>query len=323
MRYAPDGITGIFRSIKNQLTKSKSEKELSKDGRFSTLQRSCRSETTVTIGEAQEELSNVVLSIEDIWKDFGGVPVLRGVTLELDDRESRGVPVLLGANGAGKSVLFDIITGVTKATSGKICIPTGNGGQTRIDKMRTWERARLGVSAMTQRPSVFTDLTVGENLLAAATAQCSFSRRFKPLANFRDERERADRFVEWLGLHDYGQRRAGELSYGLRRILQFGMCVIWQPNVLLLDEPTSGLNAGAAEWMGRLMLDVSSNTKDAPTSRRISMFVIEHDIGWIRDFASTIHVLNDGRLIKGIEGQSVEESLADRRVQSSFIGQVE
>ncbi|GAA4248876.1 urea ABC transporter ATP-binding protein UrtD [Dactylosporangium darangshiense] len=207
---------------------------------------------------------------------------------------------VIGPNGAGKTTLVDCITGRTKPASGRITFD----GQEILGR-REHRIVRMGIGRTFQTSVVFEELTVGENLDLAA----SFRR---PLVSLlRRRRAYPDDVVQVLettGLSDLVDRKAGVLSHGQRQWLEIGMLMVQQPRLLLLDEPVAGVSKSERERTGELLVEVA---------RTHTVVVIEHDMEFLRRFATVVTVLHEGRLL--CEG-SVAEVQADPRVQEVYLG---
>ncbi|MFI5838940.1 urea ABC transporter ATP-binding protein UrtD [Catenuloplanes sp. NPDC051500] len=207
---------------------------------------------------------------------------------------------LIGPNGAGKTTLIDVVTGRTRPTSGSIRF---NG--TELRGRREHAIVRLGVGRTFQTSVVFEELTVLENLDLAA----SFRRRLPSLLRARrgTSAEVAE-VLETIALTPLADRPAGVLSHGQRQWLEIGMLIIQRPSLLLLDEPVAGMSRGERERTGELLRAVAKDH---------TVVVIEHDMEFLRRFASQVTVLHEGRLL--CEG-TVAEVQADPHVQEVYLG---
>ncbi|MDP9796273.1 urea transport system ATP-binding protein [Catenuloplanes nepalensis] len=207
---------------------------------------------------------------------------------------------LIGPNGAGKTTLIDVITGRTRPASGSV----------RFDGVELTGRrehaiVRLGVGRTFQTSVVFEDLTVLENLDLAA----SFRRRIPALLRARrGVSDEVAAVLETIGLTPEAERPAGVLSHGQRQWLEIGMLIVQRPRLLLLDEPVAGMSRGERERTGELLQAVA---------RDHTVVVIEHDMDFLRRFASQVTVLHEGRLLR--EG-TVAQVRADPRVQEVYLG---
>jgi urea transport system ATP-binding protein len=228
---------------------------------------------------------------------FSGFKAITDLDFSLDAGELR---FLIGPNGAGKTTLIDVITGLTKPVSGSVRF----AGQELVGRA---EHAivRAGVGRTFQTSVVFEELTVVENLDLAA----NFRRRLPPLLRRRDGVcDEVAAALDTIGLGRLAHRPAGVLSHGQRQWLEIGMLVVQRPRLLLLDEPVAGMSRAERERTGELLHLVA---------RDHTVLVVEHDMDFLRRFASTVTVLHEGRTL--CEG-TVAEVQADQRVQEVYLG---
>jgi urea transport system ATP-binding protein len=238
-----------------------------------------------------------LLEIRDLSVVFDGFRAIDGVDLTVEEGELR---FLIGPNGAGKTTLIDVITGLTRPASGTV---TFDG--LSLAGRREHEIVRLGVGRTFQTSVVFEELTVLENLDLAA----SFRR---PLWSFVRSRkgvtEVAAKALSVTGLEDLAERKAGVLSHGQRQWLEIGMLIAQEPRLLLLDEPVAGMSRDERARTGELLTTIAENH---------TVIVVEHDMEFLRRYASQVTVLHEGKVL--IEG-SVDEVRADPRVQEVYLG---
>jgi urea transport system ATP-binding protein len=238
-----------------------------------------------------------LLEVRDLSVVFDGFRAIDGVDFTVDSGELR---FLIGPNGAGKTTLIDIITGLTKPTTGTVVFD----GKSLAGK-REHERVRLGIGRTFQTSVVFEELTVLENLDLAA----SFRRPLWSLLRRRKGVVAAvEQALETTGLADLAARKAGVLSHGQRQWLEIGMLIAQGPRLLLLDEPVAGMSSEERSRTGELLTSIAKDH---------TVIVIEHDMEFLRRYASQVTVLHEGKVL--IEG-SVEEVRADPRVQEVYLG---
>jgi urea transport system ATP-binding protein len=207
---------------------------------------------------------------------------------------------LIGPNGAGKTTLIDVVTGRTRPESGSVRFD----GHELVGR-REHRIVRLGIGRTFQTSVVFERLTVLENLDLAATF------RTRTVALLRRRRGVSDEVaaaLETTGLADRAHRPAGTLSHGQRQWLEIGMLLAQRPRLLLLDEPVAGMSRDERERTGELLRQVA---------RDHTVVVVEHDMEFLRRFASTVTVLHEGRLL--CEGD-VAAVQADPRVLQVYLG---
>jgi urea transport system ATP-binding protein len=228
---------------------------------------------------------------------FDGFRAIDGIDLTVEQGELR---FLIGPNGAGKTTLIDVITGLTRPTTGEVVFD----GRSLVG-LREHQIVRLGVGRTFQTSVVFEELTVLENLDLAA----SFRQPLWSLA--RRRRGVSDAVAEALEITELGplaDRPAGVLSHGQRQWLEIGMLLTQGPKLLLLDEPVAGMSKDERERTGELMTSVA---------RDHTVIVIEHDMEFLRRYASQVTVLHEGKVL--IEG-SVDQIRDDPRVQEVYLG---
>ena len=242
----------------------------------------------------------VILYLEDITVEFDGFRALNQLSLTIDKGELR---CIIGPNGAGKTTMMDVITGKTRPDSGMAFL-----GQT-IDLTKTSETeiAALGIGRKFQKPSVFENHSVSENLALAQRGH----RRVLECLGFKSSAAQKDQLLEILtliGLSAESQRRSGDLSHGQKQWLEIGMLLMQDPELILLDEPVAGMTDAETERTAELILDLQ---------KRHSLIVVEHDMDFIARIAKKVTVLHEGSVLA--EG-SLAEVQADSRVIDVYLG---
>jgi urea transport system ATP-binding protein len=255
-------------------------------------------ESRLTGAEALEETP--ILSTDSLEVSFDGFKALRGVNFNLFRGELR---FLIGPNGAGKTTLLDVLCGKVKPSKGRV-IFHGTVDFTRYSEHRI---ARLGVGRKFQAPSVFSNLSVLDNLLLSMKQ----SRGLFDLIRARTDapqRERMQEILQLIGLEHRGQELAGALAHGEKQWLEIGMLLMQKPEVLLLDEPAAGMTDEETEKTGELLHRISSNQ---------SVIVVEHDMDFVRQFAKTVTVMHEGTVL--MEGTMNEVQSSDK-VAEVYLG---
>src|SRR4030042_1090563 len=172
-----------------------------------------------------------ILKIDNLFKDFSGLEVLSGISLEVYGSERHAV---IGPNGAGKSTLFNLITGLYRPSRGKISFLDKDITGWSVDRI-----ARLGISRSFQIINIFPLMTVYENVRNAIVSR--FNCRFNCasfLDRHREIEKETNRVVELLALGDVRDTLASELSYGRQRHLEVALTIARDTILILLDEPT-------------------------------------------------------------------------------------
>jgi urea transport system ATP-binding protein len=242
-----------------------------------------------------------VLYLEDVSVSFDGFKALNNLTLYIDEGELR---CIIGPNGAGKTTMMDVITGKTRPDSGRVFF-----GQ-RIDLLQLAEHeiAQGGIGRKFQKPTVFEQLTVFENLeLAMASNKGVWASLFYKLSG--EQKTRIDEVLVTVGLHDHHARRAGSLSHGQKQWLEIGMLLMQNPRVLLVDEPVAGMTGEETERTAELLTSLAG---------RHSVIVVEHDMAFVRSIARKVTVLHQGSVLA--EG-SMDQIQSDPRVIEVYLGE--
>ncbi len=241
-----------------------------------------------------------ILYLEDVHVSFDGFKAINGLSLDIAPGELR---CIIGPNGAGKTTMMDIITGKTRPDTGTVFF-----GST-IDLLRHTEPeiASLGIGRKFQKPTVFEQLTVFENLeLALKTHKGVKSSIF-----FRLDSTQSDRLAEVLHtIHLAGSvnRMAGNLSHGQKQWLEIGMLLMQDPKLLLLDEPVAGMTDDETARTAELFLTLKG---------KHSLMVVEHDMGFIRTISEIVTVLCDGSVLA--QG-TLDQVQSDERVIEVYLG---
>ncbi|MFC9837546.1 urea ABC transporter ATP-binding protein UrtD [Rhodococcus sp. NPDC127530] len=241
-------------------------------------------------------MSSEYLEVRDLRVSFDGFKAVDGVDLTLMQGDLR---FLIGPNGAGKTTLVDAITGLVPATGS-----VTKSGVELIGK-KVHRIARLGVGRTFQTASVFEELTVLQNLDIAAGAGRSavtLLRRRKTVLPAIEEA------LDVTGLGKLRDTPAGILAHGQKQWLEIGMLLVQNCSVLLLDEPVAGMSHEERDETGNLLRRIGGER---------TVVVVEHDMDFMRAFATSVTVLHAGKVLS--EG-TVEQVQADPRVQEVYLG---
>ena len=239
-----------------------------------------------------------LLKIRGLGVSFDGFHALTDVDLDATEGE---VHFLIGPNGAGKTTLVDIVTGLTKPTTGSVRF----AGQELIGR-KEHEIVHLGIGRTFQTASVFEALSVADNLDLAASFRIGLRRM---LRRRRGTDPRVAEALETTGLAAVADRPAGSLSHGQKQWLEIGMLLVQEPRMLLFDEPVAGMSPDERTRTGELI---------RLTAERCTVLVVEHDMDFLRRFATKVTVLHEGKVLR--HGATVAEVQADERVQEVYIG---
>jgi urea transport system ATP-binding protein len=240
-----------------------------------------------------------ILEVRQVSVSFDGFQVLNGMDFTVQQGELR---FLIGPNGAGKTTLLDIITGKTKPTSGQVIFDG------HID-LRRWPEQKIvqhGIGRKFQTPSIFASLSVFENLEIAIDMRTPTVKTLVKLP--ADEKARIMDMLRQIGLENVRDMRAGTLAHGQKQWLEIGMLLIQDPKLLLLDEPVAGMTRRERDHTGELLSQIAQNR---------SVLVVEHDMQFVRQFASTVTVLHTGKVL--CEG-TIDMVQNDPRVIEVYLG---
>jgi len=229
-----------------------------------------------------------MLTIEDIYKSFGGILALNGVTFTVEPNAITG---LIGPNGSGKSTLFNIISGFYRKDKGKIFFR----GK-KIEGMEPHDIAMLGIGRTFQISEIPEKMTVLENLLLAPKRQVGegvLNVFFRPLKIKKENEKYLKEAYEILDLIQlYGLRNeyAENLSGGQKKLLSLGRILMSDPALLLLDEPTAGVNP-------TLIKDLIVAIKNLRDEKGVTILVVEHNMKVISEICDSVIVLDFGKKI--------------------------
>jgi len=244
-----------------------------------------------------------ILSCQKVTVSFDGFKAVQEMSLELASGELR---FLIGPNGAGKTTMLDAICGKVKPAGGVVEF-RGRKGTVDVTRRKEHEIAQLGIGRKFQTPSIFSGLTVEENLEIAMAQNRGVWATLRA-AMTKADRELIDAELELIGLGDKKRLRAGLLSHGEKQWLEIGMMLLQEPEILLLDEPVAGMTDKETDKTGELLREIV---------RKRTVVVVEHDMEFVRNFASKVTVMHEGKLLK--EG-SMDEVQRDDRVAEVYLG---
>ena len=245
-----------------------------------------------------------ILYLDDVSVSFDGFKAINKLSLDIAPGELR---CIIGPNGAGKTTMMDIITGKTRPDAGTVFF-----GST-IDLLRYSEAeiAQLGIGRKFQKPTVFEQLSVFENLELALHTRLGRERDVWASMTFRLNSEQSDRLAEVLHtihLSDSPTKLAGNLSHGQKQWLEIGMLLMQDPKLLLLDEPVAGMTDDETARTGELFKSLAG---------KHSLVVVEHDMAFIGQLGGMVTVLHEGSVLAEGDLATVQN---DERVIEVYLG---
>ena len=242
----------------------------------------------------------VVLYLEDVTVSFDGFRALNKLSLTIDVGELR---CIIGPNGAGKTTMMDVITGKTRPDTGTVFF-----GQTLdLSRMTEPEIAQAGVGRKFQKPTVFENHSVFENLeLAIKTDKGIWNSLFGKLSG--EQADRIGEILDTINLTEKAEMRAGLLSHGQKQWLEIGMLLAQEPKLLMLDEPVAGMTDYETERTAELLNTLAGQH---------SIIVVEHDMDFVSSIARKVTVLHEGSVLA--EG-TMDRVQNDERVIEVYLG---
>lgn len=243
----------------------------------------------------------IVLSARGLSKDFRGFRAVDNVNIDIHHAR---IHALIGPNGAGKTTVFNLLTKFLQPTSGRITLLG-----TDITQTPPAEVARMGLVRSFQISAVFPHLTVLENVRIALQRPNDLATQFwLPLSSLNRLNGRAEVLIGELGLAEFRDVRAADLSYGRKRVLEIATTLALDPEVLLLDEPMAGLGQEDIRRVADLIREVA---------RHRAVLMVEHNLSIIAEICHTVTVLQRGRIIAHGDYATVS---ADAVVREAYMG---
>ena len=250
-----------------------------------------------------------MLELQNISVHFGGIKALNNVSFKV---EKESLFSIIGPNGAGKTSLLNVISGRYKPKNGDLLFKGKN-----ITNFHPNTRPDLGIGRTFQNLALFDHMTVLENIYIGRhhlLRSNFFSGAIYWLSGAKNEevnnRKEAEKILDFLEISNIRKSTAGTLSYGLRKRVELARAIAIQPELILLDEPMAGMNQEEKEDMARFIIDLNREWK-------ITVVMIEHDMGVVMDISKRIAVLDFGEKIA--EG-TPDEVVKNKRVQQAYLG---
>lgn len=224
---------------------------------------------------------STLLEVSGVTVSFDGFRAINNLTFAIGAAELRAI---IGPNGAGKSTFMDIVTGKTRPDSGSVSF-----GEKPVSLLKLSEAqiARAGIGRKFQRPTVFEDQTVQENLALALKAERSPWAVLWWRKTSADE-DRVMALAAQVGLADSLARKAGILSHGQKQWLEIAMLLAQEPRLLLVDEPAAGMTPAEREKTTGLLIEIAKTR---------AVVVVEHDMDFVRRLNCRVTVLHEGAVL--------------------------
>jgi len=240
------------------------------------------------------------LYLEDVTVSFDGFKALNNLTLYVEPGE---LLCIIGPNGAGKTTMMDVITGKTRPDSGSAWF----GNDLNLLQMSEAEIVKAGIGRKFQKPTVFEQLTVFENLELALAGDRSFLKTLRARITGAQQK-RIDEVLGIIGLTEQRGFLGRILAHGQKQWLEIGMLLMQNPELLLVDEPVAGMTPQEIERTAELLLSLAGDH---------SVVVVEHDMHFVRSIARRVSVLHEGQVIAEGDMDKVQK---DPRVIEVYLG---
>ena len=241
-----------------------------------------------------------ILYLEQVTVSFDGFKALNDLNLYIDDGELR---CIIGPNGAGKTTMMDVITGKTRPDHGTVFF----GQNHDLTKMTEYEISHAGIGRKFQKPTVFLNHTIFENLELALHTQKDVWQSLTQSLTL-EQREIIEEVMETIGLKEQKHLRSGLLSHGQKQWLEIGMLLVQDPRLLLIDEPVAGMTHQETEHTAELLKSLAG---------KHSIVVVEHEMDFIRSIANRVTVLHEGHVLADGKMEVVQN---DPKVIEVYLG---
>lgn len=243
------------------------------------------------------KIGSRILLVDGVSVSFDGFKALNNLSFSIDYGELR---CIIGANGAGKSTMMDVVTGKTKPDSGTVIF----GHSADLLQMNEPAIAQIGIGRKFQKPTVFQNHMVFENLeLAMKDDKRFFKTLFSKLSS--EQKDKIEETMKLIGLKELYNKVAGILSHGQKQWLEIGMLIMQEPKLLLVDEPVAGMTPQEVEKTAEILTSLAVNN---------AVVVVEHDMEFIRSIAKKVTVLHEGSVLAEGSMDSIQNNEKVRRV---------
>lgn len=258
--------------------------------------------------------SNVLLNVENLSKNFGGITAVSDLSFHVDKGEIVGI---IGPNGAGKTTVFNLITGVYQPTTGKVTFDgadiTGHASEAVV---------KAGITRTFQNIRLFNKLTVIENVITALDLNYKkynfWEALFTNLPFVKGKikkgeielREQAKEYLRLVGIEHLAYKKAESLPYGLQRKLEIARAVALQPKLLILDEPAAGMNPEETRELTELIRDIAKKLG-------LTVLLIEHHMDLVMNLCDRLYVINFGAYLADGTPEEIQNNQA---VLDAYLG---
>ena len=233
--------------------------------------------------------STEILSGNNLRKSYGNKEIVKGISINVKRGEVVG---LLGPNGAGKTTTFYMITGMIRPNSGEVRL-----NETNITNLPMYQRAREGIGYLAQEPSVFTKLSVEDNLRLVLEMTTLTK---------EEQAQRLEKLLDDFSISHIRESKAYTLSGGERRRTEIARALVMEPKFILLDEPFSGIDPIAVEDIQQIIFDLKS--------RNIGVLITDHNVRETLTITDRAYLLYEGDILKSGSARELTEDEEARRL---------
>lgn len=245
-----------------------------------------------------------IFTSESLQFAYHGTPIIKGIDFQLNKGE---ILSIIGPNGAGKTTFLHLLSGNLMPKKGDIYYKG-----TKITRLKPDKRRMLGISRSFQITNIFMNHTVYENLRYAV--QAIHKRRYQPLKNIdaiEEIHEQTEKLLEICHLTEFKDIKCSELAYAEQRLVEIGLSLASNTDVLLLDEPTAGLSIEESRYIADFIKQLSKDLE-------LSIVFIEHDMDIVFDISNRISVLYYGELLVTDTPENIKDN---KKVQEIYLGE--
>lgn len=303
-------------SKKTELIAKRINKTETKVNRLKALEEKLNSQLSENSSDSIVLPKNIVLKVENLTMQFGGLKAVDNLSFEVKKGEVFG---LIGPNGAGKTTVFNCITQFYKPTDGKLYFQEKYGNTILLTDYVVHDIIKKGIIRTFQNVEVIKEISVLDNLLVAAHTQykSGLVTQFLHLPKLKKEekviRQKALEVLEFMGLSMYADWLAWGLPYGILKKIEIARTLMNNPQLIILDEPAAGLNDTETVELSKLI-------KKIQEKYNCTILLVEHDMGLVMDICDTICAISFGKLLAIGNAKEIQEN---KDVQAAYLGYVE
>lgn len=253
-----------------------------------------------------------ILEVKNMTKKFGGLVAVDNLSFKVEEGSIFG---LIGPNGAGKTTVFNSITRFYDPEEGEVILKT-NDNEVNLLDYNTHQVIGLGLARTFQNVELFGKMSVLDNMLVGAhnNIKTNFLLEGFRLPGFKKKenkaKQKAMKILRFLGLEKLVDQFADSQPYGVQKLLELGRVLMSEPEIILLDEPAAGMNDSETDKLSELLIKIRDEFK-------LTIFLVEHDMGLVMDICDEIVAINFG---KSIMQGTPKEIQASSEVQEAYLG---